>query len=71
MILSMVEMVILVVAVLIAGAICGIVLYYLQNHNKQKNAFVFADFSGSSTYSKMLNSDVAVDEIISDFKLLD
>lgn len=71
MILSMVEMVVLVVAVLIAGAICGIVSYCLQNHNKQKNTFVFADFSRSSTYGKMLNSDVAVDEIISDFKLLD
>jgi hypothetical protein len=65
-----VEIVVLVVAVLIAGAVCGGVSYRLQNH--KKNTFVFADFSGSSTYGKMLNSkDVAVDEIISDFKLLE
>lgn len=71
MVLSMVEIVILVVAVLVAGAVCGMVLYYLQNRNGRKTTFTFMDFSENSTYGKMLNSDVKVDEIIKGFKLLD
>lgn len=68
--LSTVQMVILVVAVLIAGALCSIILYWLQKHSKQKTIIPLLDFAKNSTYGKMLNSDVAVDDIIDDFKLL-
>lgn len=71
MILSMVEMVVLVAAVLIAGAVCGVIFYYLNNHGKRKGSFPVSDFSGGTTNDKMLNSDVSVDDIIKDFKLID
>lgn len=62
-------MIFFAVVSLIVGGIGGIVFYCLENHKKQKT--FFANFSENSTYGKVPNADVAVDEIINDFKLLD
>lgn len=71
MMLSMAEMVVLVVTVLIAGAGSSIILYFLQKRSKSKTMMPLLDFTKNITYGKMLNSDVSVDGIIVDFKLLD
>lgn len=68
--LTMVQMVILVVGVLLSGAICSIILYCLQKHSKKKTMIPLFEFSSNSTYGKMLNSDISVDEIIESFRLL-
>jgi len=68
--LTTVQMVILVVAVIIAGAVCGLVLSKIENNQKQASSFNFVDFSSNSTYGKMRSSDISVDDIINDFKLL-
>lgn len=69
--LTMVQMVVLVVAVLIAGSLSSLILYFLQKKDKKNTGFECLEFTENSTYGKMLNSDVAVDDIIKDFKLLD
>lgn len=67
--LTEVEMVILVVAVLVAGAISSIILYRLQRRDNSRGPG--CDFTSNTTYGKMLNSDISIDEIIKDFKLID
>lgn len=69
--LTEVQMVILVVAVLVAGAISSIIFYYLQKCNNSKGTGCTFDFTSNATYGKMLNSDISIDEVIKDFKLLD
>lgn len=69
--LSMMEMIILVVGVLFAAVVCNVLLYWLQKRRKKNMIFYYSDFTENSTYGKMLNSDVSVDEIIPEFKLLD
>lgn len=71
--LTMVQMIILVVAVLIAGSLSSFILYYLKKRDKNKDntRFRCLDFTENSTYGKMLNSDVAVDDIIKEFKILE
>lgn len=68
--LTTVQMVILVVTVIIAGAVCGLVLSIIENNKKREFSYNKIDLSLNSTYGKMRNSDISVDDIIDDFKLL-
>lgn len=70
MMLTTIQMIELVVAVLLSGAIAGVVLFLLQRTTKKNNEFIIPDFSTNSTYEKMLNSDVSIDDIINSFKLI-
>ena len=64
--LSTTEMVIVILAILILGAISGIIMYKIRSRN---NIYI-NDFANNIIPRRMKNSDISIDEVIEIFKTL-
>lgn len=67
--LSTVQMIILVISVMVAGAVAGIVFYFLEKREKPSQ-FSMIDFSNNYVAPKMQNTDNSIDDVIKNFKIL-
>lgn len=67
--LSTVQMIILVISVMVAGAVAGIVFYFLEKREKPSQ-FSMIDFSNNYVAPKMQNTDISIDDVIKNFKIL-
>mgnify|MGYP004616300447 CR=1 FL=1 len=67
--LTTLQMIIIVTVVLLSGGGAGIIFYLLERHKKPK--FDMIDFSENFVAPKMKNSDISIDEVVKNFKLLD
>ncbi len=63
-----VQMIVIVVIVMGAGAVCSILLHIFNTH--KKNRLQILNFTDNNISGKMVNSDIRVDDIIQKFKLL-
>lgn len=69
--LTSTEMIIVVSVILLAGILSGVVTAIIQNILRKRNKMENINFFDIVAPEKMSNSDVAVDDIIKDFVLLD
>lgn len=65
-----VQMVIIVIAVVVAGALAGVVFYLLVRKN-MRSSFPMFDFSENYVAPKMSNTDISIDDVVKNFKLID
>ncbi len=68
--LTMPQMIIVIIIVLLSGAIAGGVFYFLERRN-ESSKFSVIDFSDNFVAPKMQNTDISVDDVVKNFKLLD
>ena len=64
------QMIIAVIVTMIAGAGAGCIFYLLEKRDKP-SGFSIVDFSDNFVAPKMRNTDISIDEVVKNFKLLD
>lgn len=67
--LSTVQMIILVIAIMIAGAIAGIAIHLIRKD--RYSYFNLCSFSNNYVEPKMQNSNISIDDVVKNFKLFD
>lgn len=68
--LTTIQMIIVIIFVLFSGAIAGGVFYLLEKKNKYSK-FPIIDFSDNFVAPRMQNTDISIDDVVTNFKLLD
>ena len=64
------QMIITVIITMIAGAGAGYIFYLFEKKDKP-SGFSIVDFSDNFVAPKMRNTDISIDEVVKNFKLLD
>lgn len=68
--LTTTQMIIMVVLAILSGAIAGVVFYLLEKKNRSSKLSII-DFSDNFVAPKMQNTDISIDDVVKNFKLLD
>ena len=63
-------MIVAIILVMLAGGVAGCVFYLLEKRDRSSK-FSLIDFSDNFVAPKMRNTDISIDDVVKNFKLLD